>query len=552
MKRKLILGLLCVGSAMSVFAQGYKDGVDYYKIGQKENAKYVLEKNFNKAETDKAVVNYYMGRLALDNGNVSKAQEYFNAGVAADANQPLNYVGLGELQLKAGDAKGAEANFKIALEKDKKNAVPMIEVARAYYNVDKTKYAKQIEDMLKKADKAEKFKPEKPTPLGIANQSAIQIFNGDRFADDKDYDQACGCYDQVISLFDKNNIEASVKYAEYFYKMNPRLAINKLKETVENNPASATAKRQLAELLYSYDQISDATKLYGEYIHDPNHLPNDEVRYAELLFQSKDYVESINWCNTILKNNPNHFGIKRLKFYNQAYEKDWADAEKEAAHFFGNTGAEAKYNARDYSLYGQVLSELGKKEEAVPMYRKAAELAPEDNKIDYYKELSEACVDAKLYQEAADSYRMVVESGKGNVNDLFVLSRRYFTVAQTSTEVAEKKASYDNAVKYIADAIKQAPDNAFLYKWRAKYDTIWDATPKDGKAFDSYKILVDFLLNDGKPDNEQSQDFYEAYIYIANYYNATGNRVAAKEYFQKALNAVPSNDALRQYLNNYK
>ena len=46
MKFKLLMSLLVAG-ALSASAQGYKDGVEYFKADQFENAKELLERNLN-------------------------------------------------------------------------------------------------------------------------------------------------------------------------------------------------------------------------------------------------------------------------------------------------------------------------------------------------------------------------------------------------------------------------------------------------------------------------------------------------------------------------
>ena len=57
MKAKLITALL-LSFAISAGAQGYKDGVEYYKAGQYDNAITILNRNLSDASTDKAMAYY--------------------------------------------------------------------------------------------------------------------------------------------------------------------------------------------------------------------------------------------------------------------------------------------------------------------------------------------------------------------------------------------------------------------------------------------------------------------------------------------------------------
>ena len=548
MRHGIFALLLCAG-AFVMNAQAYKDGVDYYKIGQSENAKYLLDKNLDQTDTDKAIAYYYLGRIALDGKDANAAKDYFNKGVATNADQPLNYVGLGEIELKAGATKEAESQFKEALSKGKKDATAAVEIARAYYRTDATKYAKQIEECLKKATNMEK----KVGSEGYnKNQTEIQIFYGDRYVDQNDPDKACECYDQIVTLFDETNPVAAVKYAEYFYKMNERMAIDKLQTVVDKNPNSAMAKRQLADLYYKKQQYTAAVKLYQDYIQDPNHLPNDEVRYAEILFQAKDYVDAVDQCSIYLKKDPKHLGVKRIRFYAQYKAGDWQDAFKDGCVFFDEIEtAPEKYNATDFTYMAEVLLNIDRKDDAIRCYRNIVNIAKNDEeKVDALRKYSEGLNYVQKFKESAAALEELVAIDSSNLNDIYTLSRRYYSAAQADETF--KKEGCEKALKYIDIAIEKAPSNIFLYKWKAKYYTLLDTKSDGGHALEAYKEYVKQLKADEVDDSQQGNDFMEPYIYIANYYLGKKNTAEAKSYFQAALECDPSNDKLRQFISTLK
>lgn len=78
MKKNLILSLLAV-TALSAGAQsqGYKDGIEYYKAAQYDNAKTILNNTLNQSETDKALAYYYLGQIDLAQDNKQGAQANF-------------------------------------------------------------------------------------------------------------------------------------------------------------------------------------------------------------------------------------------------------------------------------------------------------------------------------------------------------------------------------------------------------------------------------------------------------------------------------------------
>ena len=91
MKIKFLIASLVLGASISSYAQGYKDGIEYYKIDQLDNAKELLNRNLNDASTNKAESYYYLGMIEFHKGNLAGAKADFDKGVQADANNPYNY-----------------------------------------------------------------------------------------------------------------------------------------------------------------------------------------------------------------------------------------------------------------------------------------------------------------------------------------------------------------------------------------------------------------------------------------------------------------------------
>ncbi len=89
MKMKFLFASLLLGASVSVFAQGFKDGIDFYSIGDYENAKTILDRNINSA-TNKSEAFYYYGMIDFKEGQLDAAKANFDKGVAADASYPYN------------------------------------------------------------------------------------------------------------------------------------------------------------------------------------------------------------------------------------------------------------------------------------------------------------------------------------------------------------------------------------------------------------------------------------------------------------------------------
>ena len=92
MKQKLIISLLASAAlCASAQSQGYKDGIEYYKAGQYENAKTILSKTLDQSNTDKSLALYYLGQVALAQNDKAAAKDLFEKGLAAnpDCGSPI-------------------------------------------------------------------------------------------------------------------------------------------------------------------------------------------------------------------------------------------------------------------------------------------------------------------------------------------------------------------------------------------------------------------------------------------------------------------------------
>ncbi len=547
MKSKLFLSLLLCGS-MTCFAQGYKDGIEYYKVSQYDNAKELLERNLNNSATNKSEAYYYLGSVALEQGNTAAAKDYFTKGTADAGKCALNYVGLGLLDLKAGDAKAAEKNFDIAVNNSpKKDAKILVAIARAYYEVDPVKYAKEIEKNVKKARK------------NNARESDTPIFEGDVAAKENRVGDAQGLYDEAISYNPKDS-EAYVKYARALFKVQRENAIQRLEELLKENPTSALAQRELAEKYYEDDQWAKAADQYGEYIKNPNHFKQDEVRYASLLFFGKKYQESLDLARRIASTLPagdkNSFYMKRLELYNLVAMEDWEGAKAAAAELFAMRVPDgAKYEVKDYTDYADALSKLKLAKEALAERAKAYQANPD--KVELLKDLSDGYADADDYMNSAKYYQMFVDKGSYKTNDLFVLAKKYFYVAAYCDSIPGAKAeAVEKALKYVDEVNAKIGDNArmkiLVNMQKAKILQISETDKKQGRAVDAYKEALTYLDQDPANKTERKDDYILAYQYLANYSFAIGNKTDMKEYYIKWLDVDPDNTALRKYVEGLK
>ena len=456
MKFKFLFSLLLGAGALSAYAQGgYQDGIDYYNADRFEDAKEILLNTLNDGSTNKALSYFYLGSIELREKKTSAAKEYFEKGIAADANCGYNYVGLGQIALAAGDKKTAQDQFKQALKIGNKDAKVMAAVARAYYNVDPVAYAKEIDKNIKDAFKVSKNL-----------ESAVYVLQGDMVTNDPG--KAAGLYEQAITYDQSVNPEAYVKYANVYFQVSPKYAIDKLVELNEKLPTSALAQRELAEKYYENNQLTMAAEQYGKYMNNPNHFQRDEQRYSGLLYFGQKYDESLKVAKKVLANDPKNPYMQRMVLLNEYALKNYDAAKAAGDKLFATPGTEFTFN--DYSTYGDVLNELKDYNGAIKAYEEALKIRAD--KWDTYSKLSSVYTSLEDYAKAAEAQQKFVDNGGDDVTltDFFVLSNRYKNLAITSEEgSAARKEAAVNGLKYIDMAIEKAAEESrpSLYRNRA-------------------------------------------------------------------------------------
>lgn len=539
MKFKGILTFCLAGVALTATAQTHVEGAEYYNADQFENAKELLLRSLNNPGTDKAVSDYYLGLVSIDENNTAQARKYFQDGIAANPEYAYNYVGLGRLLLKEGDKKGAEGSFKQAEKLAKKDAALHVAIARAYDSVDPVLYAKQITNKIEKARKTN------------ANSPEVYIFEGDQLKEQKKFGEAGAKYEMAANT-DNNATQAYVKYANLFTMVNPEYAITMLNKLLEVNPQSALGQRELAIAYYNGKDYANAAKEYGKYVQNPSHFKQDENRYAFLLFYGGDYQKGYDYATKLLSEDPGNFTAQRYQFMNAAQIPAMSDkllpmAEALLAAHRAKP-ADNKFAAIDYTLIADELSKAKRADEAISVIEEGIKEMP-DNAA-FNKDLAMKYVDAGNITGAAKAYEgYLAKVEKPSYNDYVQQATFSFYAAVENKEnqpVADK--FFADTEKYAGLAAEILPDNykpvkflGDIAKQKATKETVESA------AVPMYTKAIELLEASQDPSRYKS-DAKDMYNYMGNYYLSIKDIPQAKEYFNKYLQYDPNNDAYRKFV----
>lgn len=533
---RIVCALLACVAALGAWAQGgYQDGIDYYNADRFDKAKIILTRTLNEAGTDKAVAYYYLGCIDLREGNRAAALQNFNAGVAADERCPYNYVGLGEIDLLNGDKRAAEQRFDQALRINRKDADVSTAIARAFFNVDPTLYARDIDKYIAKALKDSKNKA-----------PSVYVLQGDIAAANGNVGEAASFYEQAIVYEEEAgnvNPEAYVKYAKIYNRVNNAYSIAKLEELKSKLPTSALAQSELAEQYYAAQMFRKAATQYEEYMQNPNHFQQDEQRFSLLLYYDDRYPESLALAKNVLSQDPSNFYMYRMVMLNDAKLQNWAEAEEYAKKLFATPNVEL--STLDYNTYSDILTALGRPADAIAVLERGYNADPAKNR-DMLQGISALYIDTEDIPNAVKYMQMFVDSGDSRMADRFNLARLYGALATTLPEgSAERVEAANKGIAILdADVASAAAESqgAFYYN-RARLLTARDGSEPTPELMSTYNQMMEAYGNDA---SKNVNAFRSAYLYQVLDFAAKGDKAAAREAYNKLATLDPNHPSLEQ------
>ena len=533
MNRKSIFTLIvAAASAVTAYAQGgYSDGIDYYNADRFDKARIILEKTINDPGTDQGLAYFYLGALDIQDGDINKAKANFEKGIAAAPNSGYNYVGLGWIALQGGDAKTAKNQFNAAVKMDKKDAGVPVFIARAYYLVDPTTYAKEIEKNIAQALKQSKNKcPD------------VYVLQGDIAAVNGEIGQAAGNYEQAIVYEEEAgtvNPEAYVKYANLYNRVNHKYAIDKLIELKSKMPTSALAQSELAEKYYDAEQYGKAAAEYREYMNNPNHFQVDEQRYSQLLFFDNKNAESRDLALNVLKQDPNNYYMYRMVMLNDNVLENYPEAEQYAKKLFAAPNAEL--TSMDYTTYANILQKLNRPQEAVAVLEKGYKANPEKNK-GMIADISSIYLDLEDYPNAVKYLQDYVDLGESKLADRYDLATYYGALAKSMAAGSpERTEAANKGISLIDENVGSAVAAGPFYRMRANLLQVRDGGDPTAELEQAYEKMMD-AYGDA---STQPDAFKTGCLYSIIYYTGAGaDKDKAQAAYDKLAALAPDYEQL--------
>lgn len=491
-----------------------------------------------KAQPTVGNIYFYRGENFYNWGKLDSAQICYQKGMAVNALEPLNYVGLGKVELANGDSKSAADNFyKAKTISKEKDPLVLSKIAEAYIGLA-PKDPSTASDMLNQAviliNQAIKLDPKNATyhlDLGDA-YLAQNPTDGSRSIEE---------YNKAISL-DPKSVNAMLRLGQLWKNArNYTTSFDYFKKATQLDSTFAPAYREQAEMLYEAGRYDEALAAYQKYLHLNNSL-SARIRYGIFLYVAQKYDAAIPELQSDLQQDSSNIILYRLLAYSQYERKDYKNGLINMNKFFAKQqGTTVKIIGSDYMYLGKLLSKNGQDSLAIVNLNHAVTVInnPSSPDVqDIYQLIGQLYYKDGNYPMAVMYFRkrVVARQQNADANDYY-----YLGLAQYNNK------QYQGADSSFGKITQTNPDLLIAYQWRARANSQLDSTQALSKPYyEQYiqKVGADTLKN--------KAGLIEAYSNLGYYYFLKKDKDSASYYYRKILNLDPDNGGAKAYFESLK
>lgn len=491
------------------------------------------------------------GRL-IDAGKTAEAKEAFMAGVKADSLFPLNYVGLGQIEMREGNGGKADTYFAKArsIVDNKKNKASKDLKYTTYIAIAASNIAEDAKNL-----GAAKQTLDALAEVVIENTSIRLLLGltlGDYFSFKEINNQSFAIteYNKCLEI-DSRYVPALYRKAKlYRGAKNNEEALKFFNEAISTDPTFAPSYREKAELLKDRGQFEEAIASYAKYL-ELNNSCRVQQRYASFFFLTKNYDRAITEVTAAMPCNPDNHTLNRVMGYSFLELQNFTEAKNYMDTYFARQEVKNQ-DVSDYVNYSKICMGLGQDSLAIIYLEKATELFPDytdgyneiatiyTNKAIASKGKENEALRIRLYSKAADWYEKKMVKLGADAKDQFIQGQMYYFSQQyilADTTFRRSSVRYPEAWFWVA-------------KSQNKIDlaAVTETNPAQGLAKPFYEKGIILVGEDPAIIEKNKKNLAEAYQYLGLYYGNMGDINCSKSAWNKVLQLDPSNKFAIQLL----
>lgn len=541
---RILMAVFLAAGALQVSAQSLKEGLRAMDFEKYEQARNIFKELIKKEPTNGDNY-YYLGQAYINLIQNDSAEMSYNQGTKIAPASPSNYAGLGELRLMEGKKFDAKTLFDKALSfsRTRSGAYTDIHaihiVANSMVNVAQDKMLVEAENLIQMGYEQNK------------KDYDLLVAGGDVYLEKNDGGNAATFYERAIAI-EPNNPKAYTRVAVIWLRVkNFEAAQNDLNRAFEKDPNYAPAWKYQAELYYAKRNFAKAKEAYSNYLANSEPSSANQIRFARILFLSKDYETALEKIEEIQQTEKENLLLYRLRAY-ATYEviSTKNDVEKakqglEALEFYMKKTDPKNIGVLDYQYLGRLESKVpGKDSLALVHLNKALEMNPDE--YDIYPDIAKVYNKLKRFNDAGDTYKKYISlSTKVNAGDYYLMGKAYYF-----------GKSYALADSAFAKVNEMKPDYADAYYWRGMSLSALDPESKS----DAPKAIMDKYIELQTADpakyeankDKWKKDLINAYSYLGYFYlvreKLPESKSKVKEYYKKVLELDPENANAKKVL----
>jgi len=480
--------------------------------------------------------NYYLFEKA------DSAKYYWNKAFQTNAEDGLALVAKGKVDWLNGNQAAANASFDKALKDVKRKEKPEI-----YREIGSFLTFAPNRDLNKAISYLQEAVTLEPTNVDghlLLGDALLEKTPEDGSPAIKEYNAAEQIHQSAKTIVRKAKLYQDAR--------NYKLANEMYEQAKALEPNYAPTYKAQAELQVLFQKYDLAIQNWQKYLslNDNNYA---RYQYATALFSAKKYCDALQEASALKAKNYTSLYIERLiaySTYDCQIENNAIDTAKmkQGLQDIEAIIAKIKDNKKeisgyDYKYEGQYLSKLGRNDEAIKAYYKAAE--DTNVTVEVMLDLAKTFNEQKKYDDAIKAYNTVIaiDSNKLKLTDYYQLAVLYFV-----------NQDFVNSDRASQRMIELSPNYSFAYFWRARANVYLDMDttnankPKAWSAAPFYQTFLDKLDPSYKATYKDME--IEAYKYLSEYYSTPEHKDLAKvkEIWTQVVALEPTNEAYQKKL----
>ena len=307
-----------------------------------------------------------------------------------------------------------------------------------------------------------------------------------------------------------------------------------------------------------YDaKVKEAADNYKKYISLTDYSVETQMRYADFLIRTKDYVTLQKVATDLSASKNSNLRVYRYLGYAAFENKDYP-AALTALNKWISEADPKRLIPTDYLYLGR--TELASKQDSVGIRDLRKALTLDTSQIDIYGEIAASLYASGKYTEAGDAYHVYGQkSRKAKLTDHFKEGFSYYQAYKSQLIAAETNKTIkpdttlltkaDSAFTYVEKKVTTPPASLVYFHANVKDFEEGDRNNIKGLAKPLFELYIQTVTaKGGTPDDQTKGYLAAAYVYLANYAQyKEKDEAKALDLYTKAKDMDPTNPQVVYY-----